>query len=348
MRAARFFAAISITAGLVAVVACQEPTQVTVDVRLDTAKCSEIHGTLINVGVFPEDTQDKVKQRYPNAQTTDCDEASARIGTLVVTPSDAERGSIIVITSYGPKHDPTECQPPLFTDCIVARRQFTFTKHRRLSLPITIDPTCVNVPCDAFSTCRKGACFPSEAEPCGAGERCLEPGETAGGGTDLDAAVTPDAPGNDTGPGPDSGADADASQSDGPLSDGPLVDGPPLVDGAPDGPTAPDSAVDAGPGVTCDGNNRIICPPVPMACVPTGTNACCRSSMPGNPVECAAKSGDICPSSHPLGRYCCSTADCGPNEECPAGMPGQVRQCCSTVDSGQALGPAPTCAAAIE
>ena len=192
MRAVRFLAAISLTTGLVTVVACQEPTQVTVEVRLDTAKCSEIHGTAINVGVFPEDTQRKVLSKYPNAETTDCDDASQRIGTLVVTPSEEERGSIIVVTSYGQQRNPTECQPPEFKDCIVARRQFTFTKHRRLFLPITIDPTCVNVPCDAFSTCRKGACFPSEAEPCEAGEKCLEPGETATGGTDRDAAIDPD------------------------------------------------------------------------------------------------------------------------------------------------------------
>lgn len=192
MRAARFFAAISLTAGIVAVVACQEPTQVTIEVRLATATCVEIHGTAINVGVNPSDTEEKVKSKFPNAQTTDCDGATNRIGTLVITPSDEERGSVIVVASYGKQNDPTECQPPDYTDCIVARRQFTFTKHRRLSLPITIDPTCVNVPCDAFSTCRKGSCFASDAEPCDDGESCLEPGETASGGTDKDAAVDPD------------------------------------------------------------------------------------------------------------------------------------------------------------
>ena len=192
MRAGRFFVSISLTAGLVTVIACQEPKQVTVDVRLATATCVEIHGTAINVGVRPLDTEEKVRSKFPNAQTTDCDGATSRIGTLVVTPSEEDRASVIVVTSYGKQNDPTECQPPLYTDCIVARRQFTFTKHRRLSLPITIDPTCVNVPCDAFSTCRKGSCFPSDAEPCDAGEKCLEPGETDNGGTDKDAAIDPD------------------------------------------------------------------------------------------------------------------------------------------------------------
>src|SRR5689334_6974203 len=118
MRAVRFFVAISLTAGLVTVVACQEPTQVTIDVRLATATCTEIHGTAINVGIRPTDTEEKVKSKFPNAQTTDCDAATSRIGTLVVTPSDEERASVIVVTSYGKQNDPTECQPPLYKDCI--------------------------------------------------------------------------------------------------------------------------------------------------------------------------------------------------------------------------------------
>lgn len=192
MRAVRVLAAISLASGLVTIVACQEPTQVTLEVRIATATCAEINGTAINIGIRPADTEEKVRSKFPNAQTTDCDGATSRIGTLVVTPSEDDRASVIVVTSYGKRGDPTECQPPDYRDCIVARRQFTFTKHRRLSLPITIDPTCVNVPCDAFSTCRKGSCFSSEAETCeGAGD-CLEPGETANGGTDRDAAVDPD------------------------------------------------------------------------------------------------------------------------------------------------------------
>lgn len=194
MRAVRLLVALSLTAGVVTVVACQEPTQVTIDVRLATATCPEIHGTAINVGVSPDDTETKVRSKFPNAQTTDCDGATSRIGTLVVTPSeDGDRGSVIVITSYGTQKDPTECQPEnKYKDCIVARRAFSFSEHRRLVLPITIDPTCVNVPCDAFSTCRKGSCFPSDADPCEAGAKCLEPGETESGGTDHDAAVPPD------------------------------------------------------------------------------------------------------------------------------------------------------------
>jgi hypothetical protein len=337
MRAVRFLAALSLTAGMVTAVACQEPTQVTVEVRLATAKCSEIHGTAINVGVQPADTEEKVKSKFPNAQTTDCDDRTSRIGTLVITPSDAERASIIVVTSYGTQRDPTECQPPLYTDCIVARRQFTFTKHRRLALPITIDPTCVNVPCDAFSTCRKGFCFKSDAVPCETGEACLEPGETASGGTDVDAAVDVD------GSSPDAATDGPGSDDSG--GDGGTSDADAANDTGSDG--SPDSESDAG-SVFCDQNGRIVCPPPASACVVAGPNACCANSMLAvSCVDTTASAGG-CPSTHANGRFCCSDLDCGPSEKCNPGDPATPRQCCTVVmmndiEGGAFKGPAPMC-----
>ena len=67
-------------------------------------------------------------------------------------------------------------------------------------MPITIDPDCKNVPCDAFSTCRTGACFPADTS-C-TGSRCTQPGEAPDGGTDEAGAIIPDAGGdgaNDSG-----------------------------------------------------------------------------------------------------------------------------------------------------
>lgn len=179
MRAARTLAALAAAAAFAATIApgCQDPTQVTLDVRLASAQCSEIHGTAITVGVQPADTEERVRSRFPTGQTTDCDAATKRIGTLVVTPSDADRAAIVVVAAYGARRDPTECQPPDYAGCIVARRRFSFSKHRRLTIPITIDPECANVPCDAFSTCRKGRCFDSETDPCEGGDcQGSEPG----------------------------------------------------------------------------------------------------------------------------------------------------------------------------
>lgn len=201
MRLAGKLAVVLLAGAAASIFACQEPTQVTIDVRLATAKCGEVHGTALNVGVHPLDTEEKVKSRFPTAQTTDCDPSLTppRIGTLVITPNDEERAAIVVVASYGSRNDPTDCQPPDYKDCVVARRQFSFSKHHRLYMPITVDPTCINVPCDAFSTCRKGFCFAAESSPCeNDGPDCVEPGETVNGGTNIDASVTPDAPGTTT------------------------------------------------------------------------------------------------------------------------------------------------------
>jgi hypothetical protein len=325
MRILRYLAVTSLTAGFLAIVACQEPTQVTIDVRLATAKCSEIHGTAINVGVFPSDTEEKVKSKFPNAQTTDCDDATGRIGTLVVTPSDEARASIIVITSYGNRRDPTECQPPMYTDCIVARRQFTFVAHRRLSLPITIDPTCVNVPCDAFSTCRKGFCFSSEAPACEGGGDCLEPGETADGGTDPANAVD--------GSSPDVVTDGPGAPGDGGDS------GPTVIDSG-DGATSDGDSGPVAGGISCDANGRIVCAPLGSGCAIDGTKACCSSTAPPTTM-CVTTNAGSCPASHPDARWCCSDLDCGAGEKCTPGAATMPRQCCTSPapDAGAGFAP---------
>lgn len=195
MRAARTLAAFTAAAAFATTLApgCQDPTQVTLDLRLASAECGEIHGTAITVGVQPLDTEERIRSRFPTGQTSDCDPSTRRIGTLVITPSDEERAAIVVVAAYGARRDPTECQPPDYAGCIVARRRFSFSKHRRLTMPITIDPECANVPCDAFSTCRKGRCFDAEIPPCdGADCEGNEPGGLRDGGTDLDAAVVSD------------------------------------------------------------------------------------------------------------------------------------------------------------
>lgn len=342
MRAARFFAAISLTAGLVTAVACQEPTQVTIDVRLATAKCAEIHGTAITVGIRAEATESEVKSKSPHAQTTDCDDTTSRIGTLVITPSDEGRASVIVVTSYGNQRDPTACQPPLYADCIVARRQFTFIKHRRLSLPITIDPTCVNVPCDAFSTCRKGFCFTAEVSPCEGSDDCLEPGATVDGGTDPNGALDGSSPDafadgtaqDDSSTTTDSGGDADGTASDG--DTGTVAD-----TGQDTGPGGPDAG-----GMSCDGNQRIICPTVPTACALSGTMACCTNAALMTTCQDTTASAGNCPSSHAEGRWCCSDPDCGPNLKCPPSGSNAPRQCCfvqPVIDGGQMRAPVPQC-----
>ncbi len=74
-------------------------------------------------------------------------------------------------------------------------------------MPLTVDPDCADVPCDAFSTCNKGQCFDSQSD-CSGGA-CSSPGELADGGLDEASVVVPDAAGFDSTTGSrDGGADA--------------------------------------------------------------------------------------------------------------------------------------------
>ena len=170
---------------------CRDATQVTVEISLaQRASCAETNGTAITVGTEPGMTQQRVADEFVTATTDSCTEATHEIGTLVVTPGGNGHGSIIVVVAYDKAIVPSSCKPPLFKGCIVARRQFTFSDHQQLHLPITIDPQCKDVPCDAFSTCRTGKCFSSDVS-CN-GDGCLEPGDPGDGGTSVDGQVIPD------------------------------------------------------------------------------------------------------------------------------------------------------------
>jgi hypothetical protein len=277
-RIAMYAAAVSATLAAVAAVGCQTATQVTIDVKT-TAACVDVHGTAITVGVAPEDTEDRVGKKFVSAATTDCD--AGAIGTLVVTPNDDMRGAAVVVVAYDtarhPNHDPAECTPPLYEDCIVARRSFSFIEHTKLRMPITIEPDCLNVPCDALTTCHKGNCYSSDVPPPDDDGVIPEPGTLADGGLDeagIKDVAAPDSP-----------------------------DIPPATDGAVDG--AADAAVDAPP----DG-------PVVGACGETDAFECNGQLCAANQVCCeqgASAYGCASFASCRPGaeKKCCSSAACG-------------------------------------
>lgn len=312
LRVARFVPATAVFAGTVAIAApgCQDATQVDLDIRMSTrAKCSEIRGTAITVGVEPSQTESRVRESYVHASTKQCDEVTRAIGTLVVTPGDdGDRASVVVVVAYDPKiSGPEACQPPGYDGCIVARRRFNFAKHKRLTMPITIDPECKDRACDAFSTCRQGFCFSSEVDTSapsggggGAGGQILEPGETPDGGTNPDAAV-PVTDGGDIDPPPDSGSDGSTDAG------------------------GTDSSTDAGGYSTpfCSGTtlycNMSSGSPSTCALSDGGRNACCATGGPTPMCTPACVAPD---------RYCCSSADCGDNECCGLPVaPNEPRRC---------------------
>lgn len=188
--------------GAVALVAlaesCQEHTAIVVDVHAGL-RPSELRGVSFTVGV-PGTTEDA----RPTTTTTRAilEGGQTSVGTLVVIPgtSDDAPIAIKVIASVG---KPVEACTPSdgYFGCIVARRSLRYSPHTRLHLPILLEPECLNVPCDAVSTCAKGACVSAEASCRGDDCDLTVPGVLGDGGV-----VTVDAPS-----GLDASMDADAS-----------------------------------------------------------------------------------------------------------------------------------------
>jgi hypothetical protein len=356
MRAARVLFLVAIGSAAVTALAsgCHTATQVTLDIST-TAACSDLKGTALVVGTSPTDTENK---SYPlpgttsasyNIVTNEC--TGSKIGTLVVTPADGSmEAAVVVVAAYSsptiPVHDPSSCVAPDFKNCIVARRRFTFIEHAKLTIPIVLDPDCVNVPCNAVSTCHKGKCVDSTVETSDDGTPVAPPGELADGGTDPDAiVVAPPDPPNPFPPG--------APPPNPPPPNPPPTNPPP--------PTPPPTGGDAGDAVApptdsgtfCETDAGIYCNGAPCG---SGTVCCFGGAMPdtctlpgacasavrccsGSTNQCTATS--YCPTSAP-GVAACQAGTSGPTcnagaLQCPssAGQPngpcsGTTKSCCDT------------------
>lgn len=302
------------------------------------------------MGVDPLQVEANVALKAITTKTTDCDETSNDIGTLVVTPSEPQTGAVTVVVGWA--KDPVECTPPMFEGCIVARRRFSFIESTPLVVPIVIDPNCKDVPCDAFSTCSRGLCFDSKVE-C-EGSSCTEPGEQRDGApADPDSAVIPDAPQ----PPRDSGADADADGGDAPVcvnnvlrcTDGAMCAPGEVCCGIGPGasctqpancPTAFRlccTAADCASSGTCSSDPSNQTPRPPAQCLPfdagvdAGTSAFCETVT--NNLFCG---GQLCNGS--MGLSCCMVGD-KPTcmmASCAQGLPQRCckPEDCPPVDSG--------------
>ena len=261
------------------------------------AQCTEVHGSAITVGTDPSATEARVREQYVTATTSACDPATRTIGTLVLTPGDSDSASVVVVVAYD-QVAASSCKPPAYQGCIVARRRFTFASHTHLTMPITLDPDCKDVPCDAFSTCRTGVCFDSNVA-C-SGDACNEPGATPDGGTSEAGVVVPDA-------GVDAPTDGDGAITDGATdgaitdgaTDGAITDGA-ITDGARDGATDSGTAADCvlpSDTLVCGGQ---ACTGIAVSCCgTTSANAACNSA------PCAGTT-----------RYCCHSTDCQNGHTC--------------------------------
>jgi hypothetical protein len=202
------FAAVTLV--LIAIASCRSPTQVTLDIRTHGFRCSELRRVTVAVAAEPPAAEAEMGSGFVAAEVTSCD-SDQSVGTLVVTP-ERSTGAIVVAASYADKR----CEPPKYAGCIVARRAFTFIDHTSLRLPITLEISCKDVPCETFSSCRAGQCVSSQAACSEQNEECTSDAEPVflpdGGSVPSDAPVGPDGRVGETDAGPDK---QDGSSSDG-------------------------------------------------------------------------------------------------------------------------------------
>lgn len=267
------------------VASCREPTSLEIDVRTNLA-AADVRGTAFVVAGTPFAAEERVKLTSWSA-TTNAVGPDGHVGTLVAIPEGGRNeGSVSIVVVVGVGRNATSCAPPKFEGCIVARRQLAYRAHTRLRLPIVLETSCVDVPCDATSTCAKGSCVSANVD-------CNDDGSC-----DPPARLVPVDAGND----PDATLDA-------PLpSDG----DPP--DARPDGSDAATDGGDASPGPTgndCPTNaGTIDCRTTSSApdCCFYSTSFFCTSSCPGNTYSCTGRR--YCSSA-----YCCGT-DMPPSASC--------------------------------
>src|SRR6478736_4319408 len=159
---------------------CLDATQIAVELHTDV-KCADRPETTISVG-----TLGQLESSAPVAVTTACDAQTGRIGSIVVLPHDSKEGQVGIEVVAGIVKSAEECRRDNFVGgCIVARRSLNFVKHHGLELPIDLEAACIDVPCGATETCRRGACVPAQVDPnsCYTSQGCsiADPGAGAGG-----------------------------------------------------------------------------------------------------------------------------------------------------------------------
>lgn len=304
---ARLGLAVAVAAVLLAAESCKEPTSVEIEVRT-TLRPGEVRGTQFFVGGDPSAVEGDVGNGYPSAETTFAG-GDGFVGSLVSIPRNGESGSLSIVVVLGFSNGPSGCRPQNgYKGCIVARRRLAYRENERLRVPILLDPSCLDVPCDAVSTCAKGSCYSSSVE-CAADGSCRGPdnGGTQrpsdrpidGGGAEAAVEASTDAATDVLVEAP---ADAPADGKGGPVE--PSSPDTIRCPGQPDCPLATEHCcVQAGNG-SCVSNVSLCAPPIlvvrcdgPEDC---GSMACCIVS---NGTACLP----ACPSGDNL---CHSDADC--------------------------------------
>ncbi len=192
-------------AGLVGLMSCREPTQITVHITTD-AKCPSepLSGPRLVDTTIASGVDLKPKSFVAATKTDHCEPgAPGEVGTLVLIPGGGDNPAVDVLVVAGvelaaPNSDiaplrlsSEDCQRLIEEGgvgavggkpCILARRRLGFVEHTKLELPMDLDTRCIGKKCGEDESCFKGNCVPIDVDCTTAG--CAPP---AGCDDDCDA-----------------------------------------------------------------------------------------------------------------------------------------------------------------
>lgn len=204
-------AVLVLAGGLAAVAAanCASPTQIIVDVRVDSSLCSGIN-TGIAIGA-PSTIEKATLSVYQAGCRAAGGSGQSQVGALTITPSDTNDGevSLKIIAAVGERANPDACGredvdgKADWSSCILARRTTRFVPGETVTLTVRLTGDCVGQYCGAVNECSSG--------------QCVRPEQVQNDGGVLDATVIDFDSGPD--PIPDAGADACAIDCIGPRTE---------------------------------------------------------------------------------------------------------------------------------
>jgi hypothetical protein len=299
--------------GLARTVGCRTATEITIDIRTlsPALRCADLRRVAIVVTDTPDSAEEKLDTGFVSAEVNGACDGDDRVGTLVITPSDSSKsGAVIIAASLDTSAKCTK-SGGYKGGCIVARRAFSFVDHSNAHLPITLERSCLDVPCDVKTSCRAGECLSSDTS-C-SGSECTSQAEPTGGES-PDGAPTDG--GKETGGGDDGGKDAPA-------------DAPFDVDPDAFGNTCPGLGKDCDPSTCCYMAVYFCsagCAAYSFGCVGRKhcdpTEYCCglAFSVASAPhTQCDTTHGQMC-SQEGSHYICTSNADCPPDRPTCVGI----------------------------
>lgn len=202
-------AALVLAGGLAAVAAanCASPTQIIVDVRVDSSLCSQIN-TGIAIGA-PDTIADAKLSVYQAGCRSAGASGQNQVGALTITPNGSDDGevSLRIVAAVGDRANPDACGREDnvtgradWSSCVLARRTTRFVPGETVTLTVRLTSDCVGQYCGDVNECSSG--------------QCVRPEQVQTDGGVLDATVID----FDSGPDPvnDAGADACAVDCIGP------------------------------------------------------------------------------------------------------------------------------------